>query len=163
MSILIFIFPPSCIILLTFCTNSHLTLPQVEPMIEHPDIVHHMLLYRCPSFVTQLYDEQCYMGDTGDACFGVVAAWAVGGGVNSLNHFVVFFGVYPCQCCVCVRWSTIYPWMLRYLSFQKMRVFLSVVRTVIYSTGWKSTTIIQTRKQVNRDLTFIFSMRDFMI
>lgn len=82
-------------------------------MIEHHDIVHHMLLYRCPSYVTQVYDKPCYMGDIGDACFGVVAAWAIGGGVregpplNYLIHFVVvvvvFFGVYPCQCCACAR------------------------------------------------------------
>lgn len=96
MSVLIFTVLPPC---------SHLTLPQVEPVIKHPDIVHHMLLYRCPSSVTQPYDKQCYVSSTMEPCFSVVAAWAVGGGVNSLNHFVVC----PCQCCVCARWSTIYP------------------------------------------------------
>ncbi|XP_071335319.1 DBH-like monooxygenase protein 2 homolog [Trachinotus anak] len=54
---------------------------QIEPVIEHHDIVHHMLLYSCPSFVTTPYDKPCFMGSEGDACFGVVAAWAVGGGV----------------------------------------------------------------------------------
>ncbi|XP_034383025.1 DBH-like monooxygenase protein 2 homolog isoform X2 [Cyclopterus lumpus] len=57
---------------------------QFEPVIEHPDLVHHILLYRCPSFVKDPYDKPCYMGDIGDACFGVVAAWAVGGGVFEL-------------------------------------------------------------------------------
>ncbi|KAI3363745.1 hypothetical protein L3Q82_001359 [Scortum barcoo] len=56
----------------------------VEPVIERTDIVHHILLHRCPSFVTAPYDKPCYMGDEGDACFGVVAAWAVGGGVFEL-------------------------------------------------------------------------------
>ncbi|XP_044024444.1 DBH-like monooxygenase protein 2 homolog isoform X2 [Siniperca chuatsi] len=57
---------------------------QVEPVIEHHDIVHHMLLYRCPSFVTEPYDKPCYMGDIGDACFALVATWGVGGGVSEL-------------------------------------------------------------------------------
>lgn len=57
---------------------------QIEPVVEHPDIVHHMLLYRCPSFVKEPYDKPCYIGHAGDACFKVVAAWAVGGGVFEL-------------------------------------------------------------------------------
>ncbi|KAM9353609.1 DBH-like monooxygenase protein 2 homolog [Symphorus nematophorus] len=63
-------------------TKHHIYL--IEPVIEHLDIVHHMLLYRCPSFVTQPYDRQCYRGDIGDYCFGVVAAWGVGGGAFEL-------------------------------------------------------------------------------
>ncbi|XP_070781695.1 DBH-like monooxygenase protein 2 homolog [Enoplosus armatus] len=66
----------------TLNTKHHIYL--VEPVIEHHDIVHHMLLYRCPSFVTEPYDKPCYGGDIGDACFGVVATWAVGGGVSEL-------------------------------------------------------------------------------
>uniref|UniRef100_A0A668A0Y1 Monooxygenase, DBH-like 1, like n=1 Tax=Myripristis murdjan TaxID=586833 RepID=A0A668A0Y1_9TELE len=54
---------------------------RIEPIIEHHDIVHHMLLYGCPSFVNETYNGPCYRGDTGDHCFRVVAAWAVGGGV----------------------------------------------------------------------------------
>ncbi|XP_042358874.1 DBH-like monooxygenase protein 2 homolog [Plectropomus leopardus] len=54
---------------------------QIEPVIENVDLVHHMLLYSCPSYVTELYDRPCYMGDIGDVCFGVVAAWGMGGGV----------------------------------------------------------------------------------
>ncbi|XP_070705986.1 DBH-like monooxygenase protein 2 homolog [Pempheris klunzingeri] len=69
-----------------FNTKHHIY--QVEPVIEHHDIVHHMLLYRCPSFVTEPYDKPCYMGDIGDACFGVVAAWAVGGRVFELPENV---------------------------------------------------------------------------
>ncbi|KAM3860959.1 DBH-like monooxygenase protein 2 homolog [Diretmus argenteus] len=57
---------------------------RIEPVIEHQDIVHHMLLYKCPPFVTEFYDKPCYSGDIGDSCFRVVAAWAVGGGVFEL-------------------------------------------------------------------------------
>lgn len=45
-------------------------------------MVHHMLLYRCPSFVTQPYNSQCYQHNLGDYCIGVVATWGVGGGVR---------------------------------------------------------------------------------
>ncbi|XP_068580584.1 DBH-like monooxygenase protein 2 homolog [Cebidichthys violaceus] len=61
---------------------------QIEPVIEHPDIVHHMMLYSCPSFVKETYDKPCYMGDMGDTCFRVMAAWAVGGGVFELPENV---------------------------------------------------------------------------
>ncbi|XP_063351424.1 DBH-like monooxygenase protein 2 homolog [Pelmatolapia mariae] len=57
---------------------------QIEPVIKHLDLVHHMLLYHCPPQVTEPYDKPCYMGDIGDSCFGVVASWAVGGGVYEL-------------------------------------------------------------------------------
>nr|XP_015802787.2 DBH-like monooxygenase protein 2 homolog [Nothobranchius furzeri] len=53
---------------------------QIEPIIENPTVVHHMLLYRCPTFVEAPYDNECYMGHIGDACFAVMASWAVGGG-----------------------------------------------------------------------------------
>ncbi|XP_074472001.1 DBH-like monooxygenase protein 2 homolog [Sebastes fasciatus] len=61
---------------------------QFEPVIEHVDIVHHMLLYSCPPFVTEPYDGWCYMGNLGDHCYGVVAAWGVGGGVFELPENV---------------------------------------------------------------------------
>ncbi|XP_060948028.1 DBH-like monooxygenase protein 2 homolog [Limanda limanda] len=64
--------------LLDLPTKHHIY--RISPVIEHPDLVHHMLLYSCPSFVTKTYDNPCYRGDKGDICFGVVAAWAVGGG-----------------------------------------------------------------------------------
>ncbi|XP_037304540.2 DBH-like monooxygenase protein 2 homolog [Pungitius pungitius] len=72
--------------------NLDLTTPyhiyQIEPVIKNPDLVHHILLYRCPSYVTEPYDRPCYMGDVGDTCFGVVAAWGVGGGVFELPEDV---------------------------------------------------------------------------
>uniref|UniRef100_A0A3Q1I9J3 DOMON domain-containing protein n=1 Tax=Anabas testudineus TaxID=64144 RepID=A0A3Q1I9J3_ANATE len=64
--------------------NTKLHIYQIEPVIENYDIVHHMLLHRCPSFVTETYDKPCYMGDMGDFCFSVVAAWGVGGEVLTL-------------------------------------------------------------------------------
>ncbi|XP_063758892.1 DBH-like monooxygenase protein 2 homolog isoform X2 [Eleginops maclovinus] len=71
---------------LNLTTKHHIYM--IEPVIEQIDIVHHMLLYRCPSFVTEENDRPCYMGDMGDTCFGVVAAWAVGGGVFELPENV---------------------------------------------------------------------------
>lgn len=62
-------------------------------MIEQHDLVHHMLLYRCPSFVTQVYDKPCYTGNIGDACFSVVAGWGLGGGVRQRPFFQGGFGV----------------------------------------------------------------------
>lgn len=41
-----------------------------------------MLLYRCPSFVTEASDGPCYRGDLADACHSVVAGWGTGGGVR---------------------------------------------------------------------------------
>ncbi|KAF1376611.1 hypothetical protein PFLUV_G00213270 [Perca fluviatilis] len=61
---------------------------QIEPVIENDDMVHHMLLHRCPTFVTKPYDKPCFMGDMGDACFGVVAAWGVGAGAYDLPENV---------------------------------------------------------------------------
>ncbi|KAM7367921.1 hypothetical protein PAMP_014186 [Pampus punctatissimus] len=57
------------------------TVENIEPVIDHPDLVHHMLLYSCPPYVTQPYDSQCFTGDIGDFCFGVIATWGLGGGV----------------------------------------------------------------------------------
>ncbi|XP_054617093.1 DBH-like monooxygenase protein 2 homolog isoform X3 [Dunckerocampus dactyliophorus] len=57
---------------------------QFQPVIEHPDLVHHMLLYSCPPLVTTPSEGKCYQGNARDACLGVVAAWAVGGGVFAL-------------------------------------------------------------------------------
>ncbi|KAK5903563.1 hypothetical protein CgunFtcFv8_007333 [Champsocephalus gunnari] len=71
---------------LNLTTKHHIYM--IEPVIEQIDIVYHMLLYRCPSFVTEEDDRPCYMGDMEDTCFGVVAAWAVGGGVFELPENV---------------------------------------------------------------------------
>uniref|UniRef100_A0A3B5BBC6 Monooxygenase DBH like 1 n=1 Tax=Stegastes partitus TaxID=144197 RepID=A0A3B5BBC6_9TELE len=54
---------------------------QIEPVIENKDVVHHILLYRCPHFVTQTYEYKCYVGDVGDTCFHVLASWGIGGAV----------------------------------------------------------------------------------
>uniref|UniRef100_A0A3P8WZ46 Monooxygenase, DBH-like 1, like n=1 Tax=Cynoglossus semilaevis TaxID=244447 RepID=A0A3P8WZ46_CYNSE len=34
---------------------------RIEPVIEHIDMVHHLLLYNCPSFVNTTYDNMCYV------------------------------------------------------------------------------------------------------
>ncbi|KAM6954075.1 DBH-like monooxygenase protein 2 homolog [Aplochiton taeniatus] len=57
---------------------------RIEPYIENFDMVHHMVLYRCPPTVTKSYDQACYGGDQSDSCFNVVAAWAIGGGAFEL-------------------------------------------------------------------------------
>ncbi|XP_028295757.1 DBH-like monooxygenase protein 2 homolog [Gouania willdenowi] len=67
-------------------TKHHIYL--MEPIIDNHEVVHHMLLYHCPPVVTETYDHQCYKGDTGDVCFGVVASWAVGGGIYELPENV---------------------------------------------------------------------------
>lgn len=76
---------------------SFLFFPQVEPDIEHHDLVHHMLLYRCPAFVNRAYDGPCYRGDMGDMCFSVVAVWGIGGRVRDLQMvlFVVLLSRAP--------------------------------------------------------------------
>ncbi|KAM9779549.1 DBH-like monooxygenase protein 2 homolog isoform 2-T3 [Syngnathus typhle] len=50
-----------------------------EPVIENPDVVHHMLLYNCPPSVTTPYDGECYLDRLGALCHAIVAAWALGG------------------------------------------------------------------------------------
>ncbi|XP_041716334.1 DBH-like monooxygenase protein 2 homolog isoform X1 [Coregonus clupeaformis] len=57
---------------------------RIEPVIEHLDLVHHMLLYGCPSSVNQTYEQKCYMGVSGEDCIRVVSAWGVGGGAFEL-------------------------------------------------------------------------------
>ncbi|KAM9798325.1 DBH-like monooxygenase protein 2 homolog [Neosynchiropus ocellatus] len=52
---------------------------KIEAVIDSYGIVHHILLYKCPKFVTQGSDKACFTGDVGDYCMEVVAAWAVGG------------------------------------------------------------------------------------
>lgn len=112
----------------------------MEPDIQHYDLVHHMLLYRCPSFVTEVYDGPCYRGDLGDACHDVVAAWGTGGGVRegpppsgSVASIVILSAVFP---------------LIRRLGFRITWVFPSGARAVTCFIGWKSTTITQTMKQV---------------
>ncbi|XP_073708793.1 DBH-like monooxygenase protein 2 homolog [Garra rufa] len=52
---------------------------RIEPVIKNVDLVHHLILYRCPPTVTEELDVECYT--TVDAqCMQVVAVWGVGGG-----------------------------------------------------------------------------------
>ncbi|KAI7800157.1 DBH-like monooxygenase protein 2 homolog [Triplophysa rosa] len=53
---------------------------RIEPLIQNLDLVHHLLLYRCPPGVTEIYESQCYTRVNSDECMEVVAVWAVGGG-----------------------------------------------------------------------------------
>lgn len=57
---------------------------RIEPLIENMDLVHHLLLYRCPPTVTSPTEEACYTGETQTQCFQTVAAWGVGGGAFEL-------------------------------------------------------------------------------
>nr|XP_061842955.1 DBH-like monooxygenase protein 2 homolog isoform X1 [Nerophis lumbriciformis] len=57
---------------------------QVQPVIEHADLVHHMLFYSCPASVNTAYDGDCNWQNTGHSCTAVMAGWAVGGGVFEL-------------------------------------------------------------------------------
>uniref|UniRef100_A0A671NDQ8 Monooxygenase, DBH-like 1, like n=1 Tax=Sinocyclocheilus anshuiensis TaxID=1608454 RepID=A0A671NDQ8_9TELE len=52
----------------------------IEPVITNIDVMHHLVLYRCPPSVTELLEVECYTGmDT--KCIEAVAVWGVGGGV----------------------------------------------------------------------------------
>ncbi|XP_030626621.1 DBH-like monooxygenase protein 2 homolog [Chanos chanos] len=53
---------------------------RVEPIIEHLDLVHHMVLYRCPFSVTKPHEELCFQSPEINQCFQITAAWGVGGG-----------------------------------------------------------------------------------
>ncbi|XP_072542242.1 DBH-like monooxygenase protein 2 homolog [Salminus brasiliensis] len=57
---------------------------RIEPLIENVDLVHHLLLYRCPQTVTSPTEEACYTGEAQTQCFQTVAAWGVGGGAFEL-------------------------------------------------------------------------------
>ncbi|KAF4099807.1 hypothetical protein G5714_019933 [Onychostoma macrolepis] len=51
----------------------------IEPFITNFDLVHHLLLYRCPASVTEAFETECYTGNDGE-CMQTVAVWGVGGG-----------------------------------------------------------------------------------
>ncbi|XP_046877904.1 DBH-like monooxygenase protein 2 homolog [Hypomesus transpacificus] len=53
---------------------------RIEPNIENLDLVHHILLYRCPSTMNQTSEGPCYSGDGFEECFSMIHGWAVGGG-----------------------------------------------------------------------------------
>ncbi|KAL7888449.1 hypothetical protein AOLI_G00034230 [Acnodon oligacanthus] len=57
---------------------------RVEPLIDNLDLVHHMLLYRCPPTVTSPKEQACYTEEAPAECYQTVAAWGVGGGAFEL-------------------------------------------------------------------------------
>ncbi|XP_051954255.1 DBH-like monooxygenase protein 2 homolog [Xyrauchen texanus] len=61
----------------TFNQKQHIY--RIGPVIENHDLVHHLLLYRCPPSVTQPSESKCYTG-VNNECMEVVAVWGVGGG-----------------------------------------------------------------------------------
>ncbi|XP_026125787.1 DBH-like monooxygenase protein 2 homolog [Carassius auratus] len=61
----------------TFGPKQHIY--RIEPVIENVDLVHHLLLYRCPPTVTEPLEAECYTG-ADEKCMEVVAVWGVGGG-----------------------------------------------------------------------------------
>ncbi|XP_026113971.1 DBH-like monooxygenase protein 2 homolog [Carassius auratus] len=61
----------------TFDRKQHIY--RIEPVITNPDLVHHLLLYRCPPSVTEPFEAKCYTGVDGE-CMETVAVWGVGGG-----------------------------------------------------------------------------------
>lgn len=118
-------------------------------------MVHHMLLYRCPSFVTDVYDGPCYRGDLGDACHDVVAAWGTGGGVRE--------GPPPSGAvAVIVISRAVFP-LIRPSSFRTTWVFPSEARTGTCFIGWKSTTIIQILKQVNATIMDYYVSQNMLL
>ncbi|KAK9956808.1 hypothetical protein ABG768_014518 [Culter alburnus] len=65
----------------TFDRKQHIY--RIEPFITNFDLVHHMLLYRCPPSVTEPLEAECYTGE-GEECIEVVAVWGIGGGAFEL-------------------------------------------------------------------------------
>ncbi|XP_067274110.1 DBH-like monooxygenase protein 2 homolog [Pseudorasbora parva] len=65
----------------TFDRKQHIY--RIEPFITNFDLVHHVLLYRCPQSVTEPFEAQCYTGK-GEECMETVAVWGVGGGAFEL-------------------------------------------------------------------------------
>ncbi|XP_056620191.1 DBH-like monooxygenase protein 2 homolog isoform X2 [Triplophysa dalaica] len=57
---------------------------RIEPLIQNVDLVHHLLLYRCPPGVTEVYESQCYTEMSNEQCMEVVAVWGIGGGAFEL-------------------------------------------------------------------------------
>ncbi|KPP71340.1 monooxygenase, DBH-like 1-like, partial [Scleropages formosus] len=57
---------------------------RIEPVIEHVDLVHHILLYRCSPRINSSFEGTCYSGNLLDLeqCMDVMASWGVGGGVS---------------------------------------------------------------------------------
>ncbi|KAG5279513.1 hypothetical protein AALO_G00078590 [Alosa alosa] len=62
----------------TFAEKQHIY--RIEPLIDHLDLVHHLLLYKCPPQMNKTFQGQCYINPDHRVCFQVMAAWGVGGG-----------------------------------------------------------------------------------
>ncbi|KAJ8356720.1 hypothetical protein SKAU_G00195140 [Synaphobranchus kaupii] len=53
---------------------------RIEPIIRHPDIVHHIILYQCHPSINETFDLECYTSENLHLkCLTVMAVWAVGG------------------------------------------------------------------------------------
>ncbi|XP_026113970.1 DBH-like monooxygenase protein 2 homolog [Carassius auratus] len=63
---------------LTFDRKQHIY--RIEPVITNPDLVHHLLLYRCPPSVTETFEAECYTSLRTNLCMETTAVWGVGGG-----------------------------------------------------------------------------------
>uniref|UniRef100_A0A671NI23 DBH-like monooxygenase protein 2 homolog n=2 Tax=Sinocyclocheilus anshuiensis TaxID=1608454 RepID=A0A671NI23_9TELE len=61
----------------TFDRKQHIY--RIEPVITNFDLVHHLLLYRCPLTVTEPFEAECFTGVDRE-CMETVALWGVGGG-----------------------------------------------------------------------------------
>ncbi|XP_073788581.1 DBH-like monooxygenase protein 2 homolog isoform X1 [Danio rerio] len=60
----------------TFDSKQHIY--RIEPVITNYDLVHHLLLYRCPPTVTEPLELECYTKT--ERCMETIAVWGVGGG-----------------------------------------------------------------------------------
>uniref|UniRef100_A0A673HZ16 DBH-like monooxygenase protein 2 homolog n=1 Tax=Sinocyclocheilus rhinocerous TaxID=307959 RepID=A0A673HZ16_9TELE len=66
----------------TFDRKQHIY--RIEPVITNFDLVHHLLLYRCPPSVTEPFEAECYTSLRTNLCMETIAVWGVGGGAFEL-------------------------------------------------------------------------------
>ncbi|KAK2883924.1 hypothetical protein QQF64_016266 [Cirrhinus molitorella] len=57
---------------------------RIEPVITNFDLVHHLLLYRCPPTVTEPLEGECYTSFRTNQCMETIAVWGVGGAAFEL-------------------------------------------------------------------------------
>ncbi|KTF88856.1 hypothetical protein cypCar_00028656 [Cyprinus carpio] len=57
-----------------------MTMVNIEPVITNFDLVHHLLLYRCPPSVMEMFEAECYTSNRSNLCMETIAVWGVGGG-----------------------------------------------------------------------------------
>uniref|UniRef100_A0A8C1G460 Monooxygenase, DBH-like 1, like n=1 Tax=Cyprinus carpio TaxID=7962 RepID=A0A8C1G460_CYPCA len=62
----------------TFDRKQHIY--RIEPVITNFDLVHHLLLYRCPPSVMEMFEAECYTSNRSNLCMETIAVWGVGGG-----------------------------------------------------------------------------------